>query len=187
MPNPPQLIQRLIRGLDITEPEAAGLYSRLTPILALEDLTDFDASDEFAVRPSVGSIWLPAAAGFQARAALWNGADSGVLAEVSWLEFWSDTAGEVRMDLIAGGALGSPGFRRFRDGRIAGKPACLPQGENAGSSAPLLWSFAIGADDRQFLPVRFMIPPGQMLFMEHTVQNTTLDVMWAWRERLLRR
>ncbi len=188
------LVQRLVRGLDITETEAIAIFSRLTPNIKLDDLTEFFANDSFSKRPAHGRTTDAAVVAEFSHVGLVNPPTSGVDVLVERF-FLAPTATQivflvqVPIDISGLTGFGTPAFSEYRDLRMTGQPAgtmstvtnatklSTSSGFIVGrqitlSNTSFMWDFGDGV----------LLSPGTSLWAEANVVNALVSLSAQWTE-----
>ena len=180
------LTQALQRGLDLTELQASELLQRITPTIALADLTGFESSDAFLNRPSWGSALAAAVVGENGHCQIFNPAESGIEVEIETILASLGSAGVAVLSSFDTALTTLDTSPQFRDRRIRGSPAAEVRRQN---NAGTLGTGIIGVDLLALTTFTFTTPvllrEGQGLQVEAATVNVALRGSFFWTERSL--
>lgn len=72
--------------------EAQAFFSRATPVIILDDISDFEATDSLRIRPWMAGFNIPGTAGFACEVQILNPDDSGYLTRIKYITLWMNTS-----------------------------------------------------------------------------------------------
>ncbi len=164
-----------------------SISGELVPVVVVDDLTGFDVQSAEFERPCMVNEVNAAVVARFPRIALMNPADSGVLGILEWL--WITGSGAMQIEIgILEQTLAIADRGAFRDSRIPGVPACGTfQGDVAGPAERdfLIGIVITGNAPNQIFSLNMVFGPGFSIDVRGSVNNTTLQVQYMWRERTL--
>lgn len=178
------IVRRVSRGYGIPETQAAALLGKPVFVIAIDDLTDEEASDVFVLRPSIGRVGVGAVAAEFPQAQILNPPASGVLAILEQLFIESDTAADVRFS-FSNVALANLGAEvAFRDTRVPGAPAVQLRNDNAvGAVGTRIFRLPIEAGVTYHIPnANILLAQNQGLIIELETVNIELELGLLWSE-----
>jgi len=170
---------RLIRGLGLTPKQAQAFLEKAIPVIALGDVTGFEASDAFFQRPWFGSGTRGATAAELAQVQVFNPLGSGVdvILELAVISPQTTQDVQFRVDTVALATLTTD--RSFRDRRITGNPANeIRTRSDAAALGTFIGLANVGASPSEAIPLDILLPPGQGFNLNGTVVNNTLQVLF---------
>ena len=180
---------RLVRRLGgIIGPgsKVSEALSELFPVLELETLLA-----ELAVLSGTalghGNTARGGVAVLNQHSQVFNPADSGVIATVTYIAFSTDTTQNIVVGLVNALLADTADPERFRDGRLGLTPGTVCQVRTESIAASSNATRIRIVDDVTFVLQSenglFVLPPGFGCQVGTTTQNTTLRVSYMWRER----
>lgn len=191
----PDPARKLQDRYDLAQPSTPFLSPELVPVVIVDNLAGEDALEASFERAAFAFEDQVPAAGQVARILFQNasaGSGSGVVAFMERVVVWTSGAvvGRLAVELQPFNPNLNPPlgtFKRFRDTRVQGVPAC---GLNVASLAPPLvldqqWVIDLDPQPRSIIPLPEVITPGFRLFFTHSIPNETLFLQLWWRERNL--
>lgn len=171
--NKAELVQRLTRGLGITEPEAIALFAGLTPTVLVDDLTDDFSSDVFQARKASMSGIKAGVIAESGHVHFTNPVGSGVNCIVTLIEAFLETTGSVVLSRLAGVTAGLGG--QFRDLRRAGNsPGNVAGTGTAGALGTEVAEGRVLANVVYRFDQTWLVPPNNQLII--TALSTDVDI-----------
>ncbi len=178
------IVRRVERGYGLPTSEARALLGRPLFTIALDTLTDEEASDVFVLRPALGTRVQGAVALEFSHVQYFNPPASGVIAifDKFILDVSADAFGRIGFTTAALGSTG--GAAGFKDRRVSGAPAIeLRSDTNVAGQVTSLHSFRIEATVPTVLrDLGIIIPPGTGVDVELEAVNIQLITNAQWRE-----
>ncbi len=171
---------RLMRGLGVTQRQAAEFLDRLVPTVLLGDVTGFEASDAFFQRPFISMDLAGAVVGEESQTQLFNPLGSGVdiVLELGMVRVPGATDVELR---VSSAGLGNLSITKgFRDRRLTGLPAgeLRSASDAVGGTGDILGFLALAASPSEMIPLDVFLNPGQGFHFRNKTANASLSVTW---------
>lgn len=170
---------RLIRGLGLTQKQAAEFLERLVPTVALGDVTGFEASDAFFQRPLFGTHASTAVAAQTGKLQLFNPLGSGVDVILELAIIRSAAAANVSYAVHDTAFATEVQTKGFRDRRLTGLPASelrtLTDASAPGTEVGLV---LLAATPSEIVPLDVLLSPGRGFHFRNQTVNNVMNVTW---------